>query len=381
MPEKTICKSMRSRVIAFEREFEDTNQSLLDFGKEISSIEIHRDDWLKSLHKSFDEESQLLQRKVQNMKATVELFESQLMVDNARLKGFYKSQTVQHLIAATKPYAEGENVSMRQEKLDRTSKINICELKEALNRSIAARSTLSCSVALLSEEVRKFQTGYRQQDTAIIYDIQNRVKQYADYLRKSSIILKTNERQITGDYLVLRHNSRVATEIRAKNRLSANLASSQLRESVAEQILANALQIEREEQSSESELQDLTDRIRCKLNTLEGELVELRIRKNERVKLRRSKIQDLEMKLNELDRKYETLQGQRKNDLKRVGGELKRLREMVGTVEDKLLKLSGTADNDESENFVDGKESRMLEKSSRAIIENLEYRLRSLRIR
>ena len=87
------------------------------------------------------------------------------------------------------------------------------------------------------------------------------------------------------------------------------------------------------------------------------------------------------MKLNELDRKYETLQGQRKNDLKRVGGELKRLREMVGTVEDKLLKLSGTADNDESENFVDGKESRMLEKSSRAIIENLEYRLRSLRIR
>ena len=179
---------------------------------------------------------------------------------------------------------------------------------------------------------------------------------------------------------MLRHNSRVATEIRAKNRISANLASQALQESLNEHLLANALQREREEQSSESELQYLTDRIRCKLSTMEKELVEFRLRKSERVKLRKSKIQDLEITISELNRKYDALQGQRKNDLTRVGGELKRLREMVGTVEDKLSKLSGTVDNDEYENIVNSKESRMLEKNSRAIIENLEYRLRLLRM-
>lgn len=380
MLDRPSCALMRSRVIAFEGEFESTNKSLQDFGKEISRIELQRNEWLKSLHTPFDEESQLLKKKIQNMKAVVELLEINLMVDNARLKGFYKSQTVQYLVAATKPYVDGENASIRQEELDRLSRINIVELKEALQRSVAARSTLSCSVEQLSEEIRKLHTNYRQQGNAIAYEIRDRVTQYADYLRQTSIISKTNDRQITGDYLVLRHNSRVAAEIRAKNRMSADLASLALRESFDEQILANALEREKEEQSSESELQDLTDRIRCKLSTLERDLIEFRSRKNERVRLRKSKIQDLEMTISDLNRKYETLQGQRKNDLKRVGGELKRLREMVGTVEDKLLKLSGTADNDEYENVVNFKESRMLEKNSRAIIENLEYRLRLLRM-
>lgn len=380
MQDTPSCESMRSRVIAFEREFENTNQSLLDLGKEISSTELQRKKWLSSLNTSLDEESQLLKKKVQTMKAAVELFEIQLMVDNARLNGFYKTQTVKYLIAATKPYSEGENASIRQENLDRISKVNTVELKGALKRSVTARSTLSCNVELLSEEVRKLQTDYRQQGTAIAEEIRDRVTQYADYLRKNSVISKTNDRQITGDYLVLRHNSRVATEIRAKNRMSANLASQALQESLHENALSNALQREREEQSAESELQNLTDRIRCKLSTLERELVELRVRKNKIVRLRKSKIQELEMTISELNRKHDTLQGQRKNDLKRVGGELKRLREMVGTVEEKLLKLSSTADNDEYENVVNSRESRLLEKNSRAIIENLENRLRLLRM-
>lgn len=367
-------------MIAFEREFEKTNQSLLDLGKEISSTELQRKKWLSSLDTSLHEESQLLKKKIQTMKAAVELFEIQLRVDNARLNGFYKTQTVQYLIAATKPYSEGENASIRQESLDRMSKVNTAELKGALKRSVTARSILSCNVELLSEEVRKLQTDYRQQGTAIADEIRDRVTQYADYLRKNSVISKTNDRQITGDYLVLRHNSRVATEIRAKNRMSANLASQALQESLHENTLANALQREREEQSAESELQNLTDRIRCKLSTLERELVELRVRKNDRVRLRKSKIQELEMSISELNRKHDTLQGQRKNDLERVGGELKRLREMVGNVEVKLLKLSSIADNDEYENVVNSRESRLLEKNSRAIIENLENRLRLLRM-
>ena len=380
MQDRPTCESMRSRVIAFEREFEKTNQSLLDLGKEISSTELQRKKWLSSLDTSLHEESQLLKKKIQTMKAAVELFEIQLRVDNARLNGFYKTQTVQYLIAATKPYSEGENASIRQESLDRMSKVNTAELKGALKRSVTARSILSCNVELLSEEVRKLQTDYRQQGTAIADEIRDRVTQYADYLRKNSVISKTNDRQITGDYLVLRHNSRVATEIRAKNRMSANLASQALQESLHENTLANALQREREEQSAESELQNLTDRIRCKLSTLERELVELRVRKNDRVRLRKSKIQELEMSISELNRKHDTLQGQRKNDLERVGGELKRLREMVGNVEVKLLKLSSIADNDEYENVVNSRESRLLEKNSRAIIENLENRLRLLRM-
>jgi hypothetical protein len=71
------------------------------------------------------------------------------------------------------------------------------------------------------------------------------------------------------------------------------------------------------------------------------------------------------------------MQTQRRNDLERVGGELKRLREMVEAVEIRLLKLSSSNDD---KDYI-SKESHQLEKNSRTIIEKLELRLRQLKKR
>jgi hypothetical protein len=141
---------------------------------------------------------------------------------------------------------------------------------------------------------------------------------------------------------------------------------------------AAATQRNKIEQSSELELEKLTDGIRSQLLKREQELEELRSSKAERVSSRKQTINRLTEACELFNDKYAEMQMQRKNDLERVGGELKRLREMVSSVEIRLLKLSA---EDDSDLELTAKEGGQLERNSRAIIERLEFQLRQLRQR
>jgi hypothetical protein len=231
------------------------------------------------------------------------------------------------------------------------------------------------------KEVETLKFEQEQQNTVVVNELQRRIAQYTVQLRESSIISKGNDREVTGDYLVLRHNSRVAKEMLIRSQNEANCARKVLQEGMDQVSIAAASQREKIEQSSEAELQSLTDTIRNKVLKREQEFEELSASRLKRMRSSKKLIRSLTSQCDEFNEKYEDLQTQRRNDLERVGSELRRLRVMVSSVEVRLLKLSVT-DNDQinkMDKYVGNKENRLLEKNGRAIIENLEHRLKLLR--
>jgi hypothetical protein len=371
--------SMRSRLLDFEKNMEERIQTLHLFESEIVRTGQLRHQWLTNVTKDIEGDTELFLMKVKVKTAMMDLLAVQLTTENAKVENFQDTISLQNLIAATKPYDGDDCNESRKKVIDLMMQNNIQNIKDALCQSATVKANLQRLVDDLLQNIESLKVEHSQQCESIVTDLQPKIAHYAIQLRESLLLSKANDKQITGDYLVLRHNCRVATEILIRSQNEANLARQALQEKLCLIALAASDQIEKVEKSSETELTLLTNGIRLKLMRSEKDLETLQEKKAERIRTSKNKLHNLTMMYDLYESKYETLQIQRRNDLDRVGGELRRLREMVGAVEMRLLKLSVTEDDHDFDKFVDNKENRLLEKNSRAIIENLENRLRLLR--
>ena len=372
-------ESLRSQIIGFERELDDRIGSLLLIETDILKTGTMRSKWLTTVSYSVGGHSTSFGVRFEVLKEKLEFSLLQLALENAKLVGFEESQILGYLIAATKPYDSGESEDDRRKLLEITVQNNIEDLKDFLTHSIKSRSNLNSNVSHLVHDVKMLQLELEQQNASIVTEMQRRIFMYLEQLRETSALSKINDKVVTGDYLVLRHNSRVAKEILIRSQNESNFARRALQEGIDQINLAAASRKHRVEQESQILLKDLVNATRLKIRTREEELKELRMRKIQRSRLHKKAIGDLVDACDEFNKKYDDLQAQRKDELERVGGELKRLREMVVKVEGRLLKLSSADDVDDVENLFSHNNSKLLEKNGRAIIESLEQRLKMLR--
>lgn len=370
---------MRSRILDFEENMEERIQTLHLFESEIERTGQLRRQWLTNVTKDIDGDTELYHMKLKVKTAMMELLAVHLTTENAKVENFQYTISLQNLIAATKPYEGDESDQSRKRILESLMQKNIESIKVALSQSATVKANLQRHVDHLLQSIESLKAQHSQQCESIVTDLQPKIAHYAIQLRESLTISKSNDKQITGDYLVLRHNCRVATEILIRSQNEASVARLALQENLCLIAQAASDQREKVEKSSETELALLKNGIRLKLMRNEKDLEILQAKKAERIRASKNNLHNLNMTYDFYEAKYETLQIQRRNDLDRVGGELRRLREMVGAVEMRLLKLSVSEDDHDFDKFVDNKENRLLEKNSRAIIENLENRLRLLR--
>ena len=381
MSKRSRLESMRNRILDFEKEIGERIEALLVYETGILDTGVLRAQWLASVSNSVGGDSQAFRKKLEILRTKSEFYSSQLTLENAKMEGFTESQSLGYLIAATKPYADGETEEKRKKSLEIVVQNNIEDLKDALNQCIAQRADITNNVRDLVHDVETLKFEHEQQNASVVGELERKISQYTEQLRDISATSKANDREITGDYLVLRHNSRVAKEMLVRSQNEANLARKVLQEGMDQVELASASQREKIEHSSEAELMELTDGIRLKVVKSEQELEELQASRIERLRSRKLKIRSLNKACDEFNYKYEELQAQRKNDLERVSGELKRLREMVEKVDLRLLKLNSADDDSHSQadKYFDNKENRLLERKSRVIIQDLEQRLKQLR--
>lgn len=377
MSKRSRLESMRSRILEFEKEIDERIDALLIVETDISNTSSLRKQWLASVSYSVGDDSKVLHKKFEILRAKSELFTARLMIENARIESLHDSQTLLYLIAATKPYDKGENEEKRKSTLECIVQDNVEDLKNNIKESIVFRTNLTNEICDLIREVTKLKLEHEQQNAVTVNELQRRILQYTVQLRESSLLSTKNDKEITGDYLVLRHNSRVAQEMLLRSKSDATIARRALHEGINQVASAAASQKNKIEQSSEIELQTLTEVIRSQLSSGEQELEELRLGKIERARYRKQTIRQLTESCEFFNGKHADMQTQRRNDLERVGGELKRLREMVEAVEIRLLKLSSSNDD---KDYI-SKESHQLERNSRTIIEKLELQLRQLKKR
>ena len=311
-------------------------ETLLDTEKEILSVGQLRSRWLSSVSKTDEVEVETFRLQLENFKASSELADLNLALDQLEMESLYESQTLEYLVQATKPLEDGESKDMRAAKLEHLTKTNLDELCKALRDSIEFRSKFSKKMHDHSLELSKLRVNHDNKHAASVMELQERIGTYAERMKEAVIKSKKQHKKITGEYLVLRHNARVAKEVLQRSQNEAQFARKMLQDKLARLVEEADSQRDRMETAAMAELKIMTDDIRNAVLRKEQEVNEARRHIELLNGARKQNSRELRKALKSYDSRRIALEKKRKTDVAGLQKELQRLRDMCADVEQNL---------------------------------------------
>lgn len=326
----------RIRVLDFEKEAEERLGGLKDVEAEIVSVGQLRSRWLSSVSKTDEVETETFSLQLEGFRANSELADLSLALDQLEMESLYESQTLEYLVQATKPLDDGESKDARSSKLEQLTKSNLDELCNALRRSVDYRSKISKKMHDCTLELSKLRVNHDNKHTEAVADLQERIAGYAERMKEAVIKSMKQHKKITGEYLVLRHNARVAKEVLQRSQNEAHFARQMLQEKLERLEEEAASQRERMESAAMAELKIMTDDIRNAVLRKESEVNEQRRNIETLQGSRKQNSRMLRKTIKSFDTKRVALEKKRKTDVESIKTELKHLRELCGEVDAEL---------------------------------------------
>ena len=326
----------RIRVLDFEKEAEERLETLDQTEQEILSVGQLRSRWLSSLSNMDDVETETFRLQLENMKANSELAELNLSIDQIEIEGLYEHQTLEYLVQATKPLEDGERKENRAEILEQMTKNNLDELCTTLRTSVDYRAKVSKKLHDSAIELAKLRLNHDNRHSEAVADLQDRMAQYAERMKDAVITSKKQHKKITGEYLVLRHNARVAKEVLQRSQNEAQLARKMLQEKLQKLTEEAAGQRERMEKAAVAELKIMTEDIRNSVIRKEAEVNEIRRHIELLKSSRKQSSRDLRKAVKSYDTKRLNLEKKRKVEVSAIKEELQGLRDMCNEVENSI---------------------------------------------
>lgn len=326
----------RQRVHDFELEIEKKIATLPEIEKQIINVGQLRMQWLKSVSTVDTVETETFRNKLEVLKLRGEIGAVKLQIYNLRVASAIETQTLRYLVEATKPYDDDETSESRSSKLKDIAVENLEELRQCLQLNVSNAQQISNLNYELINECENARMEYEQHRELVVEELNERITQYSERLTEASQQAQKQQKKVTGEYLVLRHNARVARDILLRGQREAHHAREVLQERLDSLIAESHLQREKMEKASEAELKILTDDVRSEVVEKERELETVRNRTNELKRLQNSVCKDIKKGIKKYVDMYNALQRKRQTDLKNISEELKVLRGMIVDVELKL---------------------------------------------
>lgn len=334
-------KHSRERVLEFESDLEKRLEGLLEIEQNILSLGQMRSRWLTSVSKIDEVETEAYHMRLDTLRVHTELATAKALLEKARLEETYETQALNYLIASTKPIGDGETAEERNRQLTQLARDNLENLRGALKESIDFRSKLGRQTHEHISTLAKYRSDHDNRHKAVVEDVSERIQLYAERMREAVASAKRQHHRITGEYLLLRHNARVAKEVLVRNQNEASLARKILQERLERLVEEAATQRERMETAAAAELKIMTDDIRAQVIQKEMDANHLRARIENLDASRRSSHRELRRDLRVYEKKYDALQRKRQVEVSELGAELKMLRGMIAKVERECLKQRG----------------------------------------
>jgi len=323
----------RERVLEFEIDLEKRLNNLTEIEENILSLGKLRSRWLTSVSKIDEVESETYQLRLETLRANAELTSLNVELDKAQLESHYETQALNYLVAATKPMDENESSEVRARILTSIARENMENIRIALKESVDYRSKLARKVHEMIGSLSQYRVDHDNRHKAVVDEIQERIQLYAERMREAVSAAKKQHHRITGEYLLLRHNARVAKEVLVRNQNEASMARKILQEKLERLVEEAAGQRERMETAAEAEKKIMTDDIRSEVIRKEQEVNHLRTRIELLDSSRKSTYFELKRDLRKYERKYDELSRKRQGEITDLAAELKMLRDMVSRVE------------------------------------------------
>ena len=326
----------RIRVLDFEQEAEERLASLGQTEQEILSVGQLRSRWLTSVNNMDEVETETFGLRLENMRAYSELAELNLSIDQIEMESLYEQQTLDYLVQATKPLEDGESKESRADILEQMTKENLDELCSTLRTSIDFRAKINKKMHDSTVELAKLRVNHDNRHSAAVSDLQERMAQYAERMKEAVITSKKQHKKITGEYLVLRHNARVAKEVLQRSQNEAQLARKMLQDKLERLTEEADGQRERMEAAALAELKIMTEDIRNSVIRKETEVNEMRRHIELLKSSRKQSSRDLRKAIKSYDAKRLGLEKKRKVEVEAIKGELQGLRDMCTDLENNI---------------------------------------------
>jgi hypothetical protein len=347
-------RANRVRVLEFEKETADRLQTLGAVETEILSVGQMRSRWLVSVSNIDEVETETFRLKLDYLKAKADLAALDLQIDKTRLEGHYETQTLNFLIAATKPLDTGETKDARAKTLEALARENLDDLNHALRTACDARSKLTREMHVATLELSKLRSNNDNRHSAVVGELQEKISAYAERMKETVVTSKKKHLQITGEYLVLRHNARVAKEVLLRSQNDAAMQRKLLQEKLDRLVEEAALQRSKMEAGALAELKVMTDDVRNLVIKKEAEVNDTRRAIHQIESARKATTKSMRKSIANYNSKYESLSRQRTSDVEDMKKELTDLRAMIARVElelanDKSVILDGRGREQEQE--------------------------------
>mgnify|MGYP006079936973 CR=1 FL=1 len=323
----------RIRVLDFEKETEERLDKLKEVEADILSVGQMRSRWLLSVSNIDEVESETFRLKMEVLKAQTELAQVNLEVDKTKLEGHYETQTLNYLVQATKPLDNGESKERRNKSLEHMARENLDDLNAVLRYAVDYRAKIAKSTYDNIIDLAKLRVNNDNRHSAVVEELQERIEQYAERMKEAVITSKKSHQKITGEYLILRHNARVAKEVLLRSQNEAAMARKVLQEKLDRIVEEADVQRDKMETAALAELKIMTDDVRNAVIKRESEVNDIRRNIDQLESQRKLSNKNLKKAIAMYRKKYNALDTKRKSGVERSEIEIKDIRSKVTQLE------------------------------------------------
>lgn len=320
------------RVYAFEKEIKNNLTSMTQLENDITKITKLRSQWLDSVSRNDDYEVKTVAKRLELLRIRADTYQTELQMDSCRFEGFYEAQQLSHMVLATSPVDCDEDIEHRKLLLAKHSRESVEELKHALRESIDYRIKLGFLTDAVTRELKSTLSFYEERQTVAVEELRIKILTYIEDLKRSKEVSKQHFRAITADYLVLRHNARVAKEVLTRKQNEFQIEREQLQHHMEQMMVDADTQRQRMEVSANDELRILTNDVRSELMKNESELrvaIREEATRQEKKKQTNSRLKKEIKKYHYL---YDHFQNTKKVEIRSVLDEIEKLRALMQDV-------------------------------------------------
>jgi len=209
---------LKDRFTSFEDELKKSLLNVQAVEKSISDMASKRRKWLHCVSESEDFEKRLFQKRIDFIRRQLDIYRIERRIETLRLN--------ESLEILERNCSAGNF----QNDSSRLNSVNLEAARDSLLQSIEFHSRLNNSNTNLLQEVQSMRAEEIQRNENKSTHLRNQLKSFGKRLSENKKVSATNFTKIMNDYLILRHNARVAKEALAERQNEVSETRSKLQE-------------------------------------------------------------------------------------------------------------------------------------------------------
>lgn len=329
-------ESARDRVLQFEREMSQNIDRATRIEKEIKSLAEMRQQYIDSMT-SMGTNYDLTNDHVRVNRSEASIIALDMILAEYEIKEVRGNQELHLIELSTRPLATNETYELRNQRIGEAQLQNQELAAEVMVGVISNAFNAKARLKNILHESKNYESAVQTASDDRIKDVKARLEHFItsmqEYIAQSEVVKK----KVTADYLVLRHNSRVAEKILCERRQAAVVAREEMQKNLNALLREASLRRSEVEESLKAEQSRLIQEARENVMNKENEVDELALQvkgnmrslKNDRIRIKES--------IKNYEQMYKKLLKKREKEVKEISAELKKFRDMIAAVEMKLL--------------------------------------------